>query len=189
ARMRKMTDAMCACADAACVEKVTKDYADWTKSMEEKYKGDRKPDERLIKMGEEMSRCVETSMSADKGNGGVDGSSSDHTATASCGRGGPYATSVPECDGYLAAFDEYMSCDKIPQQAKDASCQGVAEMRQGWATLKDPSIPAEARKSAGDACRQATDALAQSAEAMGCPLSIAHKAPPPPAKKKRPKRH
>ena len=43
-------------------------------------------------------------------------------------------------------------------------------MKQGWAMLKDPNVPAEAKKAAADACKQAVDALKQSASAMGCSL-------------------
>jgi hypothetical protein len=182
ATMDKMKDALCACKDSDCVEKVTKDFASWTKKMEEKYKNDRKPTEQMMRTGEEMSKCVEAAMTDSSNN-----SQPPASTPASCAKGGPIDTGVPECDDYLNAFDEYMSCDKIPQQAKDASCQGIEQMKQGWATLKDPSVPAEAKKAAADACQQATEALVQSAQAMGCPLSYKPHPPPPPAKKKRPK--
>jgi hypothetical protein len=75
---------------------------------------------------------------------------------------------VAECDAYAATFEKYMACDKVPQQAKDASKQGLDAMKQGWATLKDPNVPAESKKAAADACKAGEDALKQSATALGC---------------------
>ena len=178
-KMKKMKEAMCACKDAACVDKVQKDYADFMKSMEDKYKGDKKPDEDMMKIGEEMAKCMTDAMTG--GGGGAMGSDtgsaaasgSDTGSAAASGSAAPTAsadTGVPECDEYLKNFDKYMACDKIPQQAKDASKQGIEQMKQGWAMLKDPNVPAEAKKAAGDACKQAVDALKQSATAMGCTL-------------------
>jgi hypothetical protein len=177
-KMKKMKDAMCACKDAACVDKVQKDYADFMKSMEEKYKGDKKPDEDMMKIGEDMAKCMSDAMAGGAGAGGGEASGSaaasgSGSASGSDTGGGAAAsadTGVPECDDYLKSFDKYMSCDKIPQQAKDASKQGIEQMKQGWAMLKDPNVPPEAKKAAGDACKQAVDALKQSASAMGCSL-------------------
>ncbi len=198
-KMKKMKEAMCACKDAACVDKVNKDYADFMKSMEDKYKGDKKPDEDMMKIGEEMAKCMSDAMAgggaasgSDTGSGSASGSGSaaasgsgsaaasgsgsasgSDTGSGSAAASGGTAsadTGVPECDDYLKAFDKYMSCDKIPAQAKDASKQGIEQMKQGWAMLKDPNVPAEAKKAAADACKQAVDALKQSASAMGCSL-------------------
>jgi hypothetical protein len=79
-------------------------------------------------------------------------------------------TGIAECDAYLKSFDKYLTCDKVPAQAKDASKTGIDQMKASWASLKDPSVPAEAKKSAADACKQADDALKQSATALGCTL-------------------
>jgi hypothetical protein len=80
------------------------------------------------------------------------------------------STTVAECDQYLALFERYMTCDKIPDQAKQASRQGIQQMEQAWAMLRDPSIAADAKQAAADACAQAVQALQQSASAMGCSL-------------------
>jgi hypothetical protein len=79
-------------------------------------------------------------------------------------------TGVAECDAYLHLIDTYVACDKIPQQAKDAVRQSTQQMKQGWAMLRDPNVPVEAKRAAADACRQAIDAVKQSASAMGCAL-------------------
>jgi hypothetical protein len=161
ADMKAMDGSMCACRDAVCVDQTDKRYTDFMKRMEDKYKH-KAPSEKMMELGEHMAKCMSDAMgggsSASNGGSGIDSASSD----------GP--TGVPACDEYLNAFDRYMSCDKIPQQAKDASRQGIAEMKRGWAMLRDPNVPAEARKAASDACREAVDALRQSAAAMGCPL-------------------
>ena len=80
------------------------------------------------------------------------------------------ATGIPACDRYLAAMEKYMQCPAIPQAAKDASRQGIDQMKQSWQMLRDPSVPPEAKQAANDACLQAVDALKQAGAAMGCPM-------------------
>jgi hypothetical protein len=82
--------------------------------------------------------------------------------------GGAAATGVPECDEYIAAVEKLMTCDKIPQAARDAQKQGLDAMKQGWSTLADPNTPPEAKKAAADGCKTAVDAVKQSASAAGC---------------------
>jgi hypothetical protein len=77
-------------------------------------------------------------------------------------------TGLAECDAYVAAMDKYMTCDKVPQSARDAAKQGLDAMKSGWANMGQ--MPDDAKKAAGDACKQAVDALKQGAEAMGCTL-------------------
>lgn len=79
-------------------------------------------------------------------------------------------TGVPECDEYARTFDRYLACDKVPQQAKDASKANIEQMRQSWSGLKDPNVAPAAKASAADACKQATAALQSSAKALGCTL-------------------
>src|ERR1700690_1146125 len=52
AKFTAMKDAMCACKDAACIDKVNKDNADWMKSMSEKYKDTKEPPKDLMAIGE-----------------------------------------------------------------------------------------------------------------------------------------
>jgi hypothetical protein len=82
--------------------------------------------------------------------------------------GGAASTGLAECDAYVAAMDKYMTCDKVPQSARDAAKQGLDAMKSGWANMGQ--MPDDAKKAAGDACKQAVDALKQGAEAMGCTL-------------------
>jgi len=77
---------------------------------------------------------------------------------------------LPECDAYMAAFEKYMGCDKVPQAAKDTQKQALDGMKASWAALKDPNVPADTKKAAADGCKQAEDALKQSAQTLGCTL-------------------
>ena len=78
------------------------------------------------------------------------------------------ATGIAECDAYLAAFDKFNACDKVPAATKDASKTSIDQMKASWSSLKDPSTPEASKKAAADACKAANDALAQSAKALGC---------------------
>jgi hypothetical protein len=173
-----MRDAMCKCKTVACTDEVQAHYAGWMKGMNKKYRGKRRPSDKLMESGMAMAKCMDAARRADPGGGdlGIERGSVDDKDDAkdnkdeASGVAGAGVTGVAECDAYLAAFDRYMQCDKVPQQAKDASRSGIRQMKEGWAMLRDPDVPAEAKKAAADACKQATDALKQSARAMGCPL-------------------
>ncbi len=69
-----------------------------------------------------------------------------------------------ECNDYKAMIEKLASCDKMPQQSRDALKQGYDAMSQGWANIG--SMPAEAKKAMADGCKQGTDALKQAAGAM-----------------------
>jgi hypothetical protein len=83
------------------------------------------------------------------------------------------STGSPECDEYLKTFDDMASkCkDKLGpafdamQQARDAQ---VSAFKQ-WAALDETSKKA-AQNAAASGCKSATDAVKQSASAMGCTL-------------------
>lgn len=79
-------------------------------------------------------------------------------------------TAIPECDAYIATFERYMACDKVPAQARAASGQSLAAMRAGWDEMRDPDVPVEAKVAAANACRQGEEALHDSAAALGCSL-------------------
>lgn len=85
----------------------------------------------------------------------------DTTATPPAPGGGDLPA---ECNDYKAMIEKLASCDKMPQQSRDALKQGYDAMSQGWANVG--SMPAEAKKAMADGCKQGTDALKQAAGAM-----------------------
>jgi len=166
-----MRDAMCKCKTVACTDEVQAHYAGWMKKMDQKYRGKKRPSDRLMESGMAMGKCMTAARQADSQGGGLGverGDLPEENARVENPVDGK--TGVPECDAYLQAFDRYMQCDKVPQQARDASEDSIAQMRQAWAMLRDPKVPPEAKKAAADACKEAHEALKQSASAMGCPL-------------------
>jgi hypothetical protein len=66
---------------------------------------------------------------------------------------------LTECDKYKQRIEQLMTCDKLPQQARDALKQGFEAMEQGWAAAKD--MPEEAQKAMQDGCKMGADALEQ----------------------------
>lgn len=89
-------------------------------------------------------------------------------AAAAAPAAAPGSTGIAECDGYLATAEKFAKCDKLPKEAKDAQGQALEAAKAGWASLKDPNVPAEAKKAAADACKQSDDALKQAWTAAGC---------------------
>jgi len=83
--------------------------------------------------------------------------------------GGDAKTGVAECDAYVAAVTKYVECDKVPEQARDATKQGLDQMQKAWSQWGD-DVPEETKKAAGDGCKTALDALKKGAEAIGCPI-------------------
>ncbi|MDQ3336023.1 MAG: hypothetical protein M4D80_12710 [Myxococcota bacterium] len=69
-----------------------------------------------------------------------------------------------ECNDYKAMIEKLASCEKMPQQSRDALKQGYDAMSQGWANVG--AMPPEAKKAMADGCKQGTDALKQAAGAM-----------------------
>jgi hypothetical protein len=64
-----------------------------------------------------------------------------------------------ECNEYKASIDKLASCDKMPQQARDALKQAYDQASAGWANL-----PAEAKANLATACKAGTDAVTTSAK-------------------------
>jgi hypothetical protein len=62
-----------------------------------------------------------------------------------------------ECNDYKAMIDKLATCDKLPQQSRDALKQGYDAMSASWANAA--TMPAEAKKAMGDSCKQAAEAL------------------------------
>jgi hypothetical protein len=66
-----------------------------------------------------------------------------------------------ECNDYKAAIEKLASCDKMPQQARDALKQAYDQASAGWANL-----PAEAKANLATACKAGADAVMQSAKSV-----------------------
>jgi hypothetical protein len=79
-------------------------------------------------------------------------------------------TGIPACNDYLRATDRYATCDDVPQAARNSLVRSAQQMKNGWASLRDKSVPPEAVKAAADGCQQAFDAIKTAAAATGCPL-------------------
>ena len=69
-----------------------------------------------------------------------------------------------ECTEYKGMIEKLASCDKMPQQSRDALKQSYDAMSQGWANVG--AMPAEAKKAMADGCKQGTEALKTAAGAM-----------------------
>ena len=80
-------------------------------------------------------------------------------------------TRLVECDQYFATFADYLACDKVPAQARAATKQALDAMTTGFAQLHDPSVTAEARRAASDACLAGRRALLESAQVLGCKVA------------------
>ncbi|MBT8495907.1 MAG: hypothetical protein KJO07_22880 [Deltaproteobacteria bacterium] len=78
------------------------------------------------------------------------------------------STGIEECDAYVAAVTKYVECDKVPDQARDATKKGLEQMQAGWANMD--KMPDDAKKQAGEGCKMAVDALKKGAEALGCEI-------------------
>jgi hypothetical protein len=168
----KMEDAMCACQDAACVERVQHEYKDFMKRENDRYHGNVKPSPQVMKRAEHMSDCAARAYEA-SGDTPHHGTGLDHTGgdwhpAPPPGAGDDGETGIPDCDAYLRLFDAYIQCDKIPEATKEATREGIAAQKEAFAELKD--APDDAKQTAAETCRESADALKQAASALGCSL-------------------
>ena len=88
----------------------------------------------------------------------------DKAAPAAAGTGSAAAPAAAgdlpaECNEYKAAIEKLSSCDKMPQQARDALKQAYDQASAGWANL-----PAEAKANLATACKAGADAVMTSAK-------------------------
>src|SRR5687767_14928328 len=67
------------------------------------------------------------------------------------------------CGEYKSMIEKLASCDKMPQQARDALKQGYDAMSQGWANVA--AMPPEAKTAMEEGCKKGTEALKQAAAA------------------------
>jgi len=165
--MRGFKDDVCACTDARCIEEVEKAMLEWAmKHMDElkAMKPTRAQDAAADKIEEAMDACKVR----------IDPATSyTYPSNAPVTPIPPGGTGSPECDGYLATFDKVIvRCKDKLGPAYDAMLQSrnaQVEAFAQWATLDQASLEATL-EAAAQGCRSATDAIRQSAQAMGCSL-------------------
>jgi hypothetical protein len=75
-------------------------------------------------------------------------------------------TGMPACDAYLEKSEKLATCDKIPQDSRDAIRQGLDAAREAW---KDAaSMGADFTASMDESCKQMLDGIEQSMSMLGC---------------------
>jgi len=126
-------------------------------------------DECEKKMPKDLKDKMDKDMSAAMGMGGdkpAGDKPMDKPADGSAAAGGDKPAAgggdLPaECNDYKAAIEKLASCDKMPQQARDALKTAYDQASGGWANL-----PAEAKAGLATACKAGADAVMQSAKAV-----------------------
>ncbi|MCE9572669.1 MAG: hypothetical protein K8W52_05890 [Deltaproteobacteria bacterium] len=165
-----LRDRVCACTSRDCVQAAFRDVEPWGKHLDATYKGPDEVPAALRTAMTELAHCA-------------DRRSHDRRATAPRPRHHPddgttdWAALLPggtlgvrACDRFLVLQERYIACDKVPPQARSVMRQSIEQQRQEWSMLERPDVSAEELAAAGDSCIAGTDALLESAEAMGCPL-------------------
>lgn len=69
-----------------------------------------------------------------------------------------------ECAEYKGMMEKLASCEKMPQQSRDALKQGFDAMSASWANTA--AMPPEAKKAMADGCKQGAEALKTAAAAQ-----------------------
>jgi hypothetical protein len=162
AKMTELKDEMCKCKDAKCAQDVSSKMTAWT--QEQAKSGAAKMSEADTKkaqsIGEELGKCMASAMTAngsagDNANGSADGSATGGSATGGSADPAAFADLPQECLDYRAAVDRLSQCgDKLPADVRQLLKDRFDESVAGWAKL-----PAEAKKSLGDACKAGVTAV------------------------------
>ena len=150
-KMTEFKDEMCKCKDAKCAQDVSDKMTKWSqeqsKNQKEPPKMSDADQKKAAAIGEEMGKCMQTAMGA----GG---------AAPAPGGAAPAAGDLPaECGEYKAAIEKLSTCDKMPQQARDALKKAFDEASAGWANL-----PADSKAGLSTACKAGTDAVMSAAK-------------------------
>jgi hypothetical protein len=165
ATMRGFKDDACACPSTACIAGVEQQMLDWAMAHVEELK-DVKPtraqDAEADRIEDEMDACKARHASA-----------APRTSSAALTPLRPGGTGAPACDEYVRAFDTIIvTCKDKLGPAADAMIE--ARNMQVEAFGQWDALDAKSRKATLDAaeagCKAASDAIRQSATAMGCPL-------------------
>jgi hypothetical protein len=153
---------MCKCKDAKCAQDVSSKMTAWTQKQAKS--GAAKMSEADTKkaqsIGEELGKCMASAMTAngsagDNANGSADGSATGGSATGGSADPAAFADLPQECLDYRAAVDRLSQCgDKLPADVRQLLKDRFDESVAGWAKL-----PAEAKKSLGDACKAGVTAV------------------------------
>jgi hypothetical protein len=72
-------------------------------------------------------------------------------------------TAPAECLAYIAIINSLMSCDKLPQETRDALQQGAIAMREGMV-----GAPPEALAALRDSCKAGAEGMEQARGSLGC---------------------
>lgn len=165
AKMRDFKDQACACSDPQCIEEVETEMMRWAlANMDEMKSLEPTPaqDAEADRIAEAMDTCRARHEPAKSQGSGTPATPAAHGSTGS-----------PECDEYLSTFDAIVvKCRDKLGPALEALLQSRAA--QGAAFAEWAQLDEASRRAALDAakagCSAATDALRQSAGAMGCAL-------------------
>jgi hypothetical protein len=156
ADIARYADEVCACKDSGCAQQVT---AKFEQEIGEKYQTMSQDDlteeqnEKLMKTAMRASECQAALLVAEI--------PTDPKA---------WRIGVAECDSVI---DSYLTCDKLPPQARAAFWQGA----QQWKVSLE-SGGNEARTALIDSCKQVVEATKEALDSVGC----APPAPPAPEK-------
>ena len=165
AKMTELKDEMCKCKDAKCAQDVSSKMTAWT--QEQAKSGAAKMSEadtaKAQLIGEELGKCMASAMTAN-GSAGDNASGSaggaDGSATGGSADPAAFADLPQDCLDYRAAVDRLSQCgDKLPADVRQLLKDRFDESVAGWAKL-----PAEAKKSLGDACKAGVSAVESAAK-------------------------
>src|SRR5688572_10740499 len=140
--LRDVRDHACACKDPACSYRVLSElftYTDSHKHLRDTHAS--------ATLADEIGKCLDTAARAAPIAGVGSGSGT---------RPPPAQTGMPACDEYLELVERYLNCDQFPQAARDSTRQATDQMRQAWRDMAN--MPPDVRRTAEDACKQASDA-------------------------------
>jgi hypothetical protein len=82
----------------------------------------------------------------------------------------PADTGVAACDDFIRGFNALMSCDKMPEQAREAAAGTAQQLLESFRPLHDPNAGPEVKQHAADGCTKALEAVRQNATEMHCPM-------------------
>jgi hypothetical protein len=165
----------CGCGDRACADEVTERLDAWTMRYRHLDRSAR-DQERASVVNAALGACLRAARDGDPPDAIPYTPPPDAAPRVDPWRTRPdaavtggFAIGLPECDALVAAWESYMTCDKVPASMRDSLADAYEEMRRTWTSLDVATMPQPSRDAMADGCKQTADGLRQGLDALGCP--------------------
>jgi hypothetical protein len=157
AELAVIRDHACACSAPDCVSGVQVEFEAWMKKYQD-YQPTQAEQDEVGAIASAMSACRDAAMQAPPPQPTPVDPAPPPVAAAT-----KIETGIPECDDYAVAIEEYLSCDKVPEDARTSTRDAMKDV---WDQFRQ--VPEEYKAEVGKGCKQGADGIRDATKMLGC---------------------